>query len=842
MSALDLDKNGELVWTFVTEPGDLLSSSIHRLEMTSNGKYVRMIPSLNGGIYKFDGDSIEAIPVKAEDLLKSSFKFSDDMVISGGQEVRTYGVNCRTGQIIYEQSMGVSKNYSSDTVEKDNSKRTAHDPLLDDVLVVKRHTQTVRANEPRTGNERWNFSIGHHEMQVALSDNCRQQSANVENERINQLILDTELRVIVPEGIICAYDKKNPKITLWKHQFNSPIVSVFRSDVENQFYPVDLFTNTRWLWEDHGNDVFIKAFGNSDLSPSLYLGMYQNQLYIQESDAMKASIEHFKYETLQKNLVTDENKLPKIPFKPIPAANNALIDFVSKFEDDESSGESSYDDKKQSKELIPFDDKINSQLILHNSHYAEGRGFYFFTEKEVNHSTQCLNNKSKKNTKTTNETPQDVDNITFQNLGMYPVRLSLWFYWKEIAVIALTTAVVVNFMLRNQNRRSEREVVFVPIAKEAIDYDEDEEKLKKQQQEIEILRSQAEKMRSISESGMANEENYSSRFLEDFDLMRCLGKGGFGVVFEVRNKLDDCNYAVKRILLPSKQESRERVLREVKTLANCEHKNIVRYFHAWVEQPPKGWQEAKDKEIFSRDICSTSITIDSPSPTEESKGFSVQTGSKMASHKFISNGVITKDSNSSYLMNLQNKSFLSFEDLKSIPDEMTEDSCSFIQFKADTNDGNESELKSNKMNLGDESFAIEFKEESSRTELSKPGKNNPETSHVISITTDETSVSQCTQNADNDDDKKKTHRRNLSLDLTSNCNLLPKKLNSAVGSPNKMYLYIQMQLCMKTCLKDWLKENDLKTRNGETVEIWNQIIQAVHYVHLKGLIHRDLKV
>lgn len=46
---------------------------------------------------------------------------------------------------------------------------------------------------------------------------------------------------------------------------------------------------------------------------------------------------------------------------------------------------------------------------------------------------------------------------------------------------------------------------------------------------------------------------------------------------------------------------------------------------------------------------------------------------------------------------------------------------------------------------------------------------------------------------------------------------------------------------MKTSLKDWLKENDLNARKIETVEIWNQIIQAVHYVHLKGLIHRDLK-
>lgn len=46
---------------------------------------VRMIPSLYGGLYKFDGDDLEQIPVTADHLLSSSYKFSDDLVISGKQ-------------------------------------------------------------------------------------------------------------------------------------------------------------------------------------------------------------------------------------------------------------------------------------------------------------------------------------------------------------------------------------------------------------------------------------------------------------------------------------------------------------------------------------------------------------------------------------------------------------------------------------------------------------------------------------------------------------------------------------------------------------------------------------
>lgn len=80
---LDADNEGSLLWKMDTEPGTLLSSSISKVELNSQGKLVRLIPSLDGGLYKFDGEAIEPIPITADSLLHSSFQAADDLLITG---------------------------------------------------------------------------------------------------------------------------------------------------------------------------------------------------------------------------------------------------------------------------------------------------------------------------------------------------------------------------------------------------------------------------------------------------------------------------------------------------------------------------------------------------------------------------------------------------------------------------------------------------------------------------------------------------------------------------------------------------------------------------------------
>lgn len=83
----------------------------------------------------------------------------------------------------------------------------------------------------------------------------------------------------------------------------------------------------------------------------------------------------------------------------------------------------------------------------------------------------------------------------------------------------------------------------------------------------------------------------------------------------------------------------------------------------------------------------------------------------------------------------------------------------------------------------------------------------------------------------------------------SSCNVIVKcksgpdkgsRSQPTVYASGKVFLYIQMQLCRKESLRDWLKDN--VNRSQEEIKIiFEQIVMAVEYVHLKGLIHRDLK-
>uniref|UniRef100_A0A5F8HFI8 eIF-2-alpha kinase GCN2 n=1 Tax=Monodelphis domestica TaxID=13616 RepID=A0A5F8HFI8_MONDO len=75
-----------------------------------------------------------------------------------------------------------------------------------------------------------------------------------------------------------------------------------------------------------------------------------------------------------------------------------------------------------------------------------------------------------------------------------------------------------------------------------------------------------------------------SRYFNEFEELHLLGKGAFGAVIKVQNKLDGCCYAVKRIPINPASKQFRRIKGEVTLLSRLNHENIVRYYNAWIEK------------------------------------------------------------------------------------------------------------------------------------------------------------------------------------------------------------------------------------------------------------------
>ncbi|GLV37655.1 pancreatic eIF-2alpha kinase [Carabus blaptoides fortunei] len=696
LSVLDHKNNGKVIWSLDTGPGPMLSSNIDRLELTNNGQWMRIIPSLTGSLYKFNGDTIDEIPITADSLLTASFRYLDGLVIAGGKEIRTYGVALNSGKLIYECSLDGCKNQSNYA-------------NYEDLILLERNTQTVRAIEPRSGLERWNFSV------AQLNVKFPQSSCHYTDENS----LKFNLKAVVPEGLVYAFSESNQ--LLWKREFNAPIVNVWTWDGRN-FQTIDLFTNTQYTWSLNTNNI----------SPALYIGMHNKQLYIHESVILQKFLTSNNRN--DRNEITESHSVSRIPWKPYPAKSSSLA-IVN------------IDEKESQNDEYELANQITTTAlsVLYGSEYVNGNGYYLYTADVVDkqNSVQCENNITVNVIEESNDRNIDSDE---DDTPVQVIIVSLWYWWKEVAVIAITTAFAVNLFLNQHiiNRIRLRSESSSKLTGDSVP-------VREIPAPIPIY------IKSHSES----DKEFVSRYLNDFDPLHCLGKGGFGVVFEARNKIDECSYAVKRITLPNKPESRERVMREVKALAKLDHRNIVRYFNAWLESPPQEWIDGFDR-VWNQEVLS------------ESLDFSTTTKSPP-----------TKKLDSSVVINFSQSDTSKWYNSKDL-------------------------LKSE---LNSDSFDIVF--ENSRTDKTTPS--------VVKEDKEETNDSSC--------------------NVIVKCKAGPDKGSRSqptVYASGKIFLYIQMQLCRKKSLRDWLKDNVNRSQD-EIKIIFEQIVLAVEYVHLKGLIHRDLK-
>lgn len=84
-----------------------------------------------------------------------------------------------------------------------------------------------------------------------------------------------------------------------------------------------------------------------------------------------------------------------------------------------------------------------------------------------------------------------------------------------------------------------------------------------------------------SRYSFSNPRPVYSRYANDFEESRTLGRGAFGEVVKVRNKIDGRFYAIKKIRHTNDKLSS--ILNEVMLLLRLNHQYVVRYYAAWLE-------------------------------------------------------------------------------------------------------------------------------------------------------------------------------------------------------------------------------------------------------------------
>lgn len=261
VTALDAPNNGRTIWSYSTNDDGLLSSTIGDFQFVSGTNYFKLVPALDGSLYKLNEqyNILEPIPLNADILLKSSFKLGDDLLVNGGKEVRTYAIDLMTGQLIYTCGLGDCTYYNNDP---ENASEVS-------IVIIRQLRQKVRAVNPRNGAEQWRFTVGENSavLYSQAFDDCRYFDVSKEKEQDE----GQSLKLNIPEGFISV--EKDQK-EVWSRKFDSPIVTIWRYRL-GKLSSVDLFSS-----QDQSSDPFIKK-------PSVYIGTHKNQLYIQHSGYFK---------------------------------------------------------------------------------------------------------------------------------------------------------------------------------------------------------------------------------------------------------------------------------------------------------------------------------------------------------------------------------------------------------------------------------------------------------------------------------------------------------------------------------------------------------------------------
>ncbi|XP_037363001.1 eukaryotic translation initiation factor 2-alpha kinase 1 isoform X4 [Talpa occidentalis] len=285
-------------------------------------------------------------------------------------------------------------------------------------------------------------------------------------------------------------------------------------------------------------------------------------------------------------------------------------------------------------------------------------------------------------------------------------------------------------------------------------------------------------------------EAQTSRYLSEFEELAILGKGGYGRVYKVRNKLDGQYYAIKKILIKGATKTDcMKVLREVKVLAGLQHPNIVGYHTAWIEHV----HVAQMQDRISIQLPSLEVISDQEDGSDQYDVRSDESNSpsiifaEFASENKKSFGGLEHQNNRlvNYTSNLVTRNANEFE----------------------------SSLERQESDLADLSSR-------SIVEHHLPLRHKSDLGEISS-----------------------------SMEESSEENL---NLLGQTEVQYHLMLHIQMQLCERS-LWDWIVERNQRGREcmdesacpyvmaNVATKIFHELVEGVFYIHNMGIVHRDLK-
>ncbi|CAL2033148.1 unnamed protein product [Caenorhabditis brenneri] len=342
--------------------------------------------------------------------------------------------------------------------------------------------------------------------------------------------------------------------------------------------------------------------------------------------------------------------------------------------------------------------------------------------------------------------------------------------------------------------------------------------------------------------------NPAGRMLADNVIIRILGKGGFGDVVLVRNKMDSTDYAIKRIPLNSAGEKVNRkIAKEAKFFAKLNHPNMVRYFNAWAEdliaipdttsdddsymgavpipgkekgdrkklKTGKSLEEKNDQLGGGDSLIPLNLRALAQDSITEAKEWSAGPKCNSRNRKAGSSKVLSPSTGLKDLSEVSSE----FEDGES-------DADFNVDWDAESEGGEEEEDDSSDDSEDDDSKDLQTKGSTgtdSVFERSLNTKSDEDDDVVFTGDSENGGVKQ-------DDSRKLGETKSRS-----------KEFESLNVVRNPRILCIQMEYCDRQTLRQYIDEMQCFNNPTEVWRIFSEILCGLKYMHNIQMIHRDIK-